>query len=531
MTFLESSADQSAKTVEGSNLWRIERFWRFLPFALCFAYFVVVLVAGWKYTIGSYDNSDFYSRYAPDAARILHGKFPEDTFTGPGYSLLLVAGHVFTGNYFVAGKWIAALSASLCGLVAYFLFKKLYGRRTAVLSLLVIFVSAEFSVLSLDPGSDLVFLLLCLGGFLVFVETRITLWQRVVAAGVLGGYAYLTRYNGVFLPATFGIGIVLLNCFRLPLAKRLQLAMLHAIAFLLTTLPWLWLNYRHNGSPFYNTNYLNVATYFHGLGFDSDGVRLAAKTYKNFGDVLLGDPAASLKFYIRSIFETFGKTLSNSFLVLPLAVLAIIATPFLLWKRRNRDLNVLILGTVLYFLVMCLNHWESRYYVFVKVFFIGVGSFAIVSAVDLATRRGWLPKRLHRPALAVVAAVLVAGSGISSIRDGRAQVRSQPGGLQKASEFLRKDSPQGFVIIARKPHLAYLAGGSQDPFPMVDSITELQSELATSAADYLVFDSATQGLRPGLKALADSKNGITWLDPVYVDKPNSLVIYHVHGPE
>jgi hypothetical protein len=55
--------------------------------------------------------------------------------------------------------------------------------------------------------------------------------------------------------------------------------------------------------------------------------------------------------------------------------------------------------------------------------------------------------------------------------------------------------------------------------------------LSTSGADYLVFDSATRGLRPGLKVLADPKNGLTWLDPVYVDKPNSLVIYRVHGPE
>lgn len=498
-----------------------------LPILLCLIYLVVVLYLGRPYSIGGYNNSDFYSRYAPDADRIAGGHFPEDTFGGPGYPVLLMAISGLTGDHFISGKWISAIAASLCGLVAFYLLRGLFGYWTAILALPIIFVSGRFSELSIDPGTDIPFLLLCLMVIFIFTRNQIGDWPKAALTGVIGGLAYLTRYNGVFLPATCLMGIVVLNSFEAPLLRRLKIAALHMLCFLATISPWLWLNYKHRGSPIYNTNYLNIATEFYGYKFNQDGITLAANTFHSFGDVLMYNPKHFLFHYVINIAKTFQKTLSGGLVFEPIGILAIAAIPFVTINRCRKDVALFLLSAVIYFLLMCLNHWESRYYFYLMVCYVGLACHLVVSGADWSIRKGVLSQRTAQVIVLCIGLLLFSMSAISAVTGIQRLIREQPFEIFRASEYLKSVSAKGDRIMARKPHLAYLSHREQVFFPTVKSINELHDALKKSPADYLIYDRVALEVRPELKMLAEPVNTISWLRPVYSDLPRSLVIYQV----
>ena len=108
------------------------------------------------------------------------------------------------------------------------------------------------------------------------------------------GAACLVRFNGIFLVPPFLLAILFLDVFGVGWRKRLELAALLLAVTLITVAPWLYLNYRHNGSPFHNTTYLIVALALlqrSRRGWtDQDGMRVLSGVFHSLGDVLRYDP-------------------------------------------------------------------------------------------------------------------------------------------------------------------------------------------------------------------------------------------------
>jgi hypothetical protein len=499
-----------------------------MPIALCLIYLAVILYVGRSYIIGTYDNTDFYSMYAPDADRLAIGSFPENTFNGPGYPILLMVISKLTGDTFISGKYISAITAMLCGLVSFYLFRRLFGYRTALLALPVIFVSGEFSMYSVDPASDLMFLLLCLTVILVFIQNQIGSWTKAALTGSIAGLAYLTRYNGIFLPASCLLGIVVINAFELPLSKRFKVAALYVLCFLAVISPWLWLTYKHHGSPLYNTNYLNMATEFYGYRTDWDGVTVVAQYFHNFSDVVMHNPKHFVFHYCANIFKMFKKTLSEGgFVFPPIAVLAIGGVAITIMQRCRKEIVVFLLSAMIYFLVMCFNHWESRYYFYLMTCYVGLACHLVVTGANSFVKKGLLSQTASRIIVLCIGLLLFSISAVRAGKDVQQLIRAQPYELFKASEYLLNVSGAGAKIMIRKPHLAYLSHGEQVFFVHVKSIDELHTVLKKTPADFLVYDSVALRMRPEVKVLAEPLNSISWLKPVYLDKPNSLIIYRV----
>ena len=496
-----------------------------LPIALCIIYLVAVLYVGQMYSIGSYGNSDFYSMYAPDADRIASGRFPEKSVSGPGYPVLLMAISKLTRDHFISGKLISAIAASLCGLVSFYLFRRLFGYRAAMLALPIIFVSGEFALFSIDPATDIMFLLLCLMVILIFIHKEMRPWPKAALTGALGGLAYLTRSNGLFLPVTCLTAVVVFNSLEVPLLRRLKIAAVHAFCFLATIAPWLLLNYKYHGST--NKVYLNMAVEFYGFEKTWDGIMQAATMFHSFSDVVLYDPKKFVLHYFSHIFVTFLKSLSSEFLVAPLGVLAIVSIPVVLIKGRRKEVWIVVLSVLVYFLLMNFSIWESRYYFYVRVCYIGLACNLIVLAADWLTSKGVLTKGIAQLGMVCAGLLVFSISAIGSGKDIKRLIAEQPYELFAASEYLKSVSPEGVRIMARKPHLAYLSNGIQVFFPRAKSLEELRDALKKTPADYLVYDSLALKLRPELKILADQVNTIPWLRPVYSDLPGSLVIYRV----
>lgn len=497
------------------------------PIAVCLVYLVIAMYVGHDYVIGSYKTAtDFYGVYAPDAKRIANGEFPRNTVNAPGYPLIVSAITALTGDLFFSGKLISSFSAALSGLVAYYLFRALFGFRAAILALPIIMLAREYALFAIEPGTDMMFLVLCLTTIFTITCAKLAVWQKATLAGILAGLACLTRYNGVFLPVTIVTGIVIFNCFELPFLKRLQVTAAHILGFLVTTSPWLWLNYVNHGSPLYNTNYLNMATEFYGYNV-FDGFEKAALDFKSFGDVLLHDPKGFIAHYLVNIARTIRASLSGGFLLPPLGLIAVVAIPVVLLKLRRREIWLFLLSLLLYILLMSLNHWETRYYFYVMVCYVGLASYLLITTADLVSDKGWLSRRMIYFGVLCVGLTGFYISTVISIKYIDQHLKDQPYELLDAGESLNRLSVNRIRFIAYKPHLSWMVNGVRVYFPEVKSIDQLHESLKGSRANYLVYDRAALKRFPELKMLAEPGNTIPWLKPVYSNLPRSLVIYRI----
>ena len=355
-----------------------------------------------RHPFGNYaTETDFYHLYAPDAERLASGQFPQNTFQGPGYpaTLALVAKLAgMSGDLFTVGKWMSVVCAVLCGLLVFVLFARLFSYWVGVGAQLIATVSGEFPQFSINAATDVFFLLLCLASLVVFTDERIAPGWRVTLGGALAGAVYLTRYNGLFLPAACLIGITLLDYFKKRWLGRLALSAIFVALLLVVSSPWLIANYKRNGSPFYNTNYLNVATEFYpelvANKTNQDATRSLAATFHSFADVLGYDPRRLIARYPANLYESlrnsFKETLVNQ-LVAGMAAFGVLlalanlcrSRPLCLpWigftrdhhggqarlpRTRSKNVALVLIAGAIYLLLMALNHWEARYYFFVMV--------------------------------------------------------------------------------------------------------------------------------------------------------------------
>jgi len=388
-------------------------------------------------------------------------------------------------------------------------------------------VAGEYALFSIEPGTDLIFLLLSLTTIFTITCAELGVWQKAILTGVFAGLAYLIRYNGVFLPTTIVTGILIFNCFGLPFLKRLQVTAAHIMSFLVITSPWLWLNYVNHGSPLYNTNYLNMATVMYGYKVNWDGVTEAATVFKSFGDVVFHDPKVFVLHYLSNIANTITRSLSGKFILLPIGLMAVAATPLALIKLRQREVWVFLLSLLLYLLVMSFNHWENRYFFYVMVCYIGLASYLLITTADWISDNGWLSRRMTHVGVFGVCLIAFYISAMTSIKTIDRHIKSQPYEFIEASEYLKSVSANGLSIMAQKPHLSFMVNGVDVSIPKVKSIDELHESLKKSPADYLVYDRSALELRSDLKMLAEPVKTIPWLKPVYSDLQRSLVIYRI----
>ena len=273
-------------------------------------YVVVLAYPVHRHVVGAF--SDFYVRFAPDADRVAAGEFPRNTYNPPGYPTLLVLASPLTGDHFTTGKWMSLLAGGLTGALAFVLFRRLFGPGPALLAVPIILTSAVFATYAITAMTDVPFVLLCLVVMIAITSEGPHRLRTVILSGVLCGIAYLIRYNAVFLLVP-GLAAALWGERRW--SSRATLGAAYLASFLVTVAPWLWMNYTHHGSPFYSTNYEDVARAF--------GITRSTP-FTSFADVLLHDPARFARRYASNLGYTFFQTLGAGLALLPVGPLAAI---------------------------------------------------------------------------------------------------------------------------------------------------------------------------------------------------------------
>jgi hypothetical protein len=505
-----------------------------LAILIAFAHLITLIYLARQHPFGNYaTETDFYHFYAPDAERIASGQFPQNTYQGPGYPATLALVARLTGtsdDLFTAGKWLSVVCAVLCGLLVFVLFARLFGYWVGLGAQLIAIASGEFPQFSINAATDVFFLLLCLAVLAVFTTGRIPLRWRVALTGALAALAYLTRYNGLFLPAVCLIGIVLLNLFDRGWRERWVLSAIFIAAFLITSWPWLYLNYRHHGSPFYNTNYLNLATEFYpelvANKTNQDATRVLEERFRSFADVLRHDPQRLLARYPGNLWESLRRSFTDTLVNQWVAWVAWLGVLFALARRRSKEAMLVLIAGALYFLLVSLTHWETRYYFFLMVLYAGFAAFAAAEWLAMARNQGWLKPQVFTLIPAALVAVMFALSLAESRKDVTTFLAAQPVEIPAARDYLSSvGAIGGRRIVARKPHLPYLSRNQWVFFPQVKSLDELRAWVENNRVDYIAIGRRELKERKELAALGDPKNAPDWLKPVWVSDDPLFILY------
>jgi hypothetical protein len=534
---METQAKKSAFRIPHSEI---------IAAIICLLYFAFLIYFSRQHPFGTYaTETDFYHLYAPDALRIAAGQFPLNTFQGPGYPVLLSLVTRFTGDVFVAGKWVSIISAVLCVWLMFMLFKQLFGEWVGVGAALLSTTVIEFPEFSLQATTDVFFLLLCLVALVIFTGAFFSVRMRVIFAAFFAGVAYLTRYNGVFLLACFVFAILVMNLFEKVWRERAILTGIFLGAFFVTILPWLIANAQHNGSPLYNTNYLNMATLFYPELADGevtqDGTRKAAEMFHSFGEVLAYKPTQAIARYFGNLGEIFLGSLRPTLVArltgwlgligVFVALLEILLRGFFndgKLRTPSKAQLLLFVSMATYFLLMGLNHWEVRYFFFIGLCYCGLASYLAFMSVK------WLSVvELRYPTVTwiILPTIYVLGIAANAFtpthESFRNFIQAHPHEIPAAANFLQSTNaaPHSLKIVARKPHLPFMAQQDWVFFPQVKSLDELKSWLEKNPVNYIAIGKRELKSRKELTPLGDPKTAPDWLQAAWTNSDPKFILY------
>ncbi|NBO64573.1 MAG: hypothetical protein EBU88_06975 [Acidobacteria bacterium] len=509
-----------------------------IPVAVGLLHLLLLIWAARQHPFGNYaTETDFYHFFAPDADRILAGEMPENTFQGPGYPLIIGLLSKFLGiELFTVGKWLSVISAVGCGWLLYLLFSNLLGEVTGIGAQLLFIASGEFPQFSINATTDVFFLFLVLLTLVLLLGRGSGTRVQTGIAALVAGFAYLTRYNGIFLPVVCLVTIIFINQFDLEWKPRLRLAAFFLGLFLLLVSPWLYLNFLRHGSPLHNTNYLNMATQFYpelvAGKTNQDGTRLLEARFRSFGDVLRYSPGQILYRYPLTLWQSLRNSLTQGLVCQEVGIFGIGGLLLSIGLRRSRRLGALLFAATMYLLLMGLNHWETRYYFFWGAILTGFAVFMVQSLGEIVGKLLGVEHQ-WRPLIAVGLFLLLwLATVVQSYSDLRRFLAAQPWEMAAARDYLNSlygDETSRLQIVARKPHLPYLVGARWVFFPQVRTIDEFREWISDNKVDLIVIGKRELKERPELASLAKPSMAPKWLELVWRYDETGLILYRARG--
>ena len=230
------------------------------PLAIC----ALLFVAFWGFValafrpIGDFGvETDFYGDFAVYAREWAAGR-PTlmNGFRGPFYYLLLAGFSKLGLDLFVVAKVLSVLSAGAALWFTGDLVRRIWGRSSGLLALFLMASSPTLIDYSYRACNDMVFLALVAGSLNLLFRTEGSVVRRYAIAGVLGGMAWMTRYNGsVLLPAALIAAVLLFGRSK----QTLQVVGSYVAGWVVISIPWLLYVQSRAGTPFWNKAYENIA--------------------------------------------------------------------------------------------------------------------------------------------------------------------------------------------------------------------------------------------------------------------------------
>jgi 4-amino-4-deoxy-L-arabinose transferase-like glycosyltransferase len=444
-------------------------------------------------------ESDFFGDLVVAAEKLVQHDFSVASYPykGPFYSFALVLIHLVCGDWYLSGVVLNAICAAASLIVILHLFEKIYGGTIALLTTLAVSLGIEYFTLALKASSDMLFLFLCYCAINVLFMDAFS-WRRVIAGGILGACAFLTRYTGVFLPVAL-IAMLLINPWRWSRRRRLAAASVYLAVFLAVCAPWFIKSAREAGTMLPMRNIENVIREFYGGGKAKD---IPAGGFASIMQVFIHDPAYFAGHYLLNIPMRFWRDMTR-LLGIEVGILVSIGIIRLFFRPPTRRQWAFLVFPASFFLVICTVFYVPRfslpltpaYYAIAFSMLIalqGMKRAAVSERSSQTGKRAWRVTPARALTICIVAALFFVHI-VWIVQGEKYYYRERPMYILDAARFLKARAaeqrrPAKEIVMARKPHIAYFSNLSYRPYPLTfTSLLDIVSAARNSHVSYIVF--------------------------------------------
>lgn len=452
-------------------------------------------------------ETDLLADSFPAARALAGGHFTAATFQfrGPGYPLLLAGSSWLSGgDEFLAARLLNVIATAVSLAAAYLLMRAFLGPLVGLAVVLGLAANPVFVRAAFEAGTDMP--ALALGLAATGLAIRRGGPRACVAAGLVAGFAILTRTNMVFL-APAGLATLAAGAGR---GRRLGAYLAGLIA---PIGGWTLVHAAVTGSLPADRNYVNVAYEVYGQGKTYEWFWFqTGDAFHSLVDVLLYDPGRFARHVAGNALTHWlddARQLMPVWIGAPALVGMVVA-----WHRRP-GWRAMVLHAGLSYLVLTLVFYNPRFFLYLLPFYLS-GTFGLLLAgADrvAAPGRAGPPTGTPRVRLALAAALLI-GSAAVAIAQARVALRDPPLEAKLAGEWLRGIGNPGQAVMARKPHVAYFAHMTYVPIPYADRFADFLAAARQARADYLFVSPVEITLIPQLSVLSDPDVSLPGLVPI-----------------
>lgn len=456
-------------------------------------FFIVSAYIGGYHTVIIHPDS---VGYLIGAGNILNAKGYDSPFHQPGYSLAIAVFNLIISDMFVAGKIVSLISATILVFVSYHLIKKIFNKKNAIFSQIIVAISYTFFIYSFQVLSDMMFAcLFCISVYLI-IHKNIPTFGLCILAGVFGGLAYLTRYTAILLLLVIPLFLVLHTN---ELKRSLSLAAIYIVSFFAAASPWLIIRYLQYGDPFYNKLYYSVAYEMYGGG-NYNLFYIRGSMYTSLLDIILSNPKLFFMHWTWTIFEEGYIIVTKIFnpLVGLFIVFGFLLALILLSKQHKEKLLLAMLVIVTYCVGIAISHIEYRYLLPIIPFFAAIAIYPLTIRSNSHNSKcntlfGFLDKTIlsdikikHFILMSMIlATILSTGLGTAKC------LQSQPFEHKEIGDFLNEYGNRSDVVMGYGTFTYYIDMKSGGFLP-----TCTPSQLCNlTGIDYLIYDESHSYVR------------------------------------
>jgi hypothetical protein len=359
------------------------------------------------------------------------------------------------------------------------------------------------------------------GRFTGYVLLALPAALAAAVAGLLAAIAFLTRYTAIGLLPVGLLAAAGGGRMPSPGASRRGETLAFAAGFVAPVACWLAYGLSHGAGIAFSLHHdlaYEVFARARGISWDAYQRDLQPR-FHTLWDVIAYDPWAVL----RRVALNAGTHLrddARALLGWPTAACVVAGALLAGSTGALRRGWPLALTGVLGFLVLVPVFHSERYGVALVPFYAVAAAYLFASP-RFALALGRVPLT---PILAVVPLVFAARDSLALQRRVLAQ---QPTETLACAETLRSLARPGDRVIARKPHIAWLAGVESVAFPFADSLGQLADYAHRRGVRWLFYALPEAEAREGFRYLLDTTAVVPGLTPRRVTGPRPSVLYEI----